>query len=512
MSIKPSLPRKRLNGKVLYRQADSSPSSSSFVVQAQPGSSTLAAGHRWAASIALLLQAGLVISTLSLAWLSFELITNPDVSFWFNQFLPINTNKATADQYQPLTLRQILKQLQHKNQTPGKPMILAGDSKIKDRLLTPTDLLIPLYQKSCDGSSCQQIKEIYVYRSLQLPALLRVFEGKRYYRPLDRMVAQGPSASDLSDLADYPRLLGSAHSLPLSRIERYQSAPQPGAWLRLTGLRSEGSGAASYGQIIYFHPDQAGLSLMLNWASPQGDFPAWQQVTGSSVPELVVNKSLGLEPGFAVYQVNAAAGGSLQMAQITLTKAALSDSAYVEGVMLARHGLWSLAMQRLTQVKRNLGKQWSASAQGQLDYIRLHAQVTEAQAQQQSANAVQTIVAHLVNGSWNRALEVLQAPQTDMTEVRRLLLTDSGRLLARVDAFLTVEPGDQDAIVWGAMIRYLQEPSPKARAWTQRQAANSPATRQRIQTLWNRLDKAVAPSPISEAVPRRPQPPHPPCP
>ena len=430
------------------------------------------------------------MTVLGLSWLSFQVVTDPDVAFWLNQYLPTSKTAKRTAANQPRTLEQILKRLKKDDQVPGKPIVLATDAEAKSPVLATQDLLIPIYDKDCSEVSCKKMQALHVYRSLKLPALLRLFQGKRYYRSLDRFAIKGVKESNLATLANNPRLVtGANRLLPLSRIEIYHPAPKPGAWLRLTGLQTEGSATAIYGQIMYYHPDESRLVLMLNWASPAGEFPRWQQVTGDQRPELVVTQTVGLEPQFAVYRMHPAPTGDLQIERISLTKPAFTHQEYAQSLLLARSGLWSPAQNKLVAVKENQPQQWSTQAQAQLDYINLHAKVAQSQAKQTSASTVQTIVARLVNGEWQSAMQVFQAPSTDPVEVRELLLADPGRLSSRVDAFLAVDPKDVNAIAWGTMIRHVQDEPKAALVWAQQRTGKNKAAVQRIQALLKRLDQ-----------------------
>ena len=487
MSTKPKFSRQVRNGKVVYVPALSHPNIKPVPARSKP----IPTGNysKLQSSLNLFFLAGTAIAVVGLGWLSFQVITDPDVAFWLNQFLPTSKANQTAV-HQPKSLQQILEHLQGQEQSPGKPIVLAADENATGLLSPVKDLLIPIYDKDCSEISCQQIQSLHIYRSLNLPPLLRVFQGNRYYRLLDQVAVKGPKESELASLARNPRLvIGSSRPLRMSRIEPYHPAPKPGSWLRLSGLRTEGNATAAYGQVMYFHPDEARLVLMLNWASPAGEFPRWQQVTGDQQPELIVRQTVGLEPQFAVFQMRLAPRGDLQMEPISLAKPAFANPGYSQSLLLARSGLWSPAQKQLLAVKRYHPKQWSAKAQAQLDYINLHAQVALAQAQQTSASSNQSIVARLVNGEWNSALQVFLAADTDPAEVRELLSTDPGRLSARVDAFLAVNSQDENAIAWGTMIRHLQEDPKTALTWAQQKTGNKKAALQNIKKLLKRLDQ-----------------------
>ena len=164
-------------------------------------------------------------------------------------------------------------------------------------------------------------------------------------------------------------------------------------------------------------------------------------------------------------------------------------ASYDQGLMLARSGLWSAAVPLLERVKRNHPHRWTPDCQAQLDYIQLHAQITQAQAQQTAASATQRILAYLINGSWTTATQVLQANQSSRAEIRQVLRTDTGDLGARVKAALAVKPDQPDAIAWGAMLLSQQKGTTAAIRWTRQQAADNRDTLKRVQTLLRLLEQ-----------------------
>lgn len=485
------------SGKVIYvPEMPCTRTKSAYAQSAQPLKKI------WA-GLNLMLLAGMTTTVVGLAWLSYQVITDPDVAFWLNQYLPTSPGKQTAA-HVPRTLPQILQRLRDKEQSPGKPIVLATNGNASNPLTATKDILVPIYDESCSERPCQKIQSLHVYRSLKLPSLLRIFQGKRYYRLLDRIAVQGPTEATLVNLARNPRLVtGSTQPMHLSRIEAYHPAPKPGSWLRLTGLRREGHATATYGQILYYHPNKARLTLMLNWASPSGQYPQWQQVTGDQNPELVVKQTVGLEPQFAVYRLQSSPTGNLKLKHISLGKPVFANQGYSQSLSLARSGLWSQAQKHLQAVKEKQPQRWSANAQAQLDYINLHAAVVQSQAKQTSASQVQTLVARLVNGEWNTALKLFQSPEMNPAEIRALLAADPGRLLVRVDAFLKANPRDQDAISWGALIRYVQYGPTTAMVWTQQQTGNNKTALHNVKKLLKHLNQ---PQHALQKAPPAPQP------
>ena len=457
--------------------------------------------------LAFILLVGLGTTVAGLIWFCLEFMINPDMAFWSSQFLPQATDSERGKSEQPQTLAQLRQEMQRTGQVPGQPIVLAAALDLDSPFTGSSDVLIPTSSRSCPEPSClQSITQLQIYRSLQLPFLLRLFQGQRYYRLLDQITVQGPEEVELSLLARNPDVVsGSHHPLPLTRIDRLEPAPKPGVWLNLTGLRSQGSATAAYGQLLYFDPAEAHLSLMLTWLSPTGVTPSWQQVTGEGLPELVVDESVGLEPSFSIYQLQSAANGAQQIRRISIAQPAFSDPLYAQGLGLARGGLWSPALQIMKQVRRQQTRRWSAQAQAQLDFIQLHAWKTQAQAQQAAASPVQKISAYLINGSWNPALAVLQDKQTNREEIKAMLEADTGALKTRVQAALAAQPGQKDAIAWGALLLHTQQSPAAALAWTRQQAQGNPNTLAHIQTLLNQLDKpplSSAPVPASSPSPQ----------
>jgi hypothetical protein len=221
--------------------------------------------------------------------------------------------------------------------------------------------------------------------------------------------------------------------------------------------------------------------------------PQWQQVIDNNTfPELVVNQTVGAEPQYAVYQLQMVNGAAHQLQPITLTEPAFLNDTYTDALTLARSGLWTPALTRLKQVKQDNPKQWSSMAQAQLDYIQLHARITQAQAEQPSASSIQRILGYLVNGSWSPALDVLQSDRAVRPELREMLLSDSGRLANRINTALKITPGDTNIIAWGAMLRLIDSSEAQAIAWAQQQSHGNPATLAKVKPLLKQLDRPEA--------------------
>jgi hypothetical protein len=438
----------------------------------------------------------------SVLWLSLQYLTNPDVAFWLDAaFLGRGDRQRSTST--PQTLKEIQSNLTQAKLGAGQPIILKQDFALRSGLTTAAELALPVLVKdeTTDCSApCQRIQQLRIYRSLRLPLPIRMFQRDAYFRLTEVIPLQGPSAAELLAMDQNPLVsAGSDQPLPLTQSEVYNPAPQPGLWLRLIGLRTQGSGVSTYGQVFYFNPIRERLDLMANWVSPPGEVPQWQQVTGDALPELVVNQTVGIEPQYTVYQLYMTDGAASQLRPILLTEPAFEDNAYTDALTLARGGLWTPAQQMLTQVKQNSPKRWSAAAQAQLDYIQLHANVTQAHANQPSASTVQRILGYLVNGSWQPALAVLRSDRAARSEVREMLLSDSGRLASRIDTALKITPADSSIIAWGAMLRLIRNSETQAIAWAQQQANGNAATLDSVKTLIKFLNQ-TEPEPLNKPV------------
>jgi hypothetical protein len=426
-------------------------------------------------------------------WLSIQYLINPDVAFWLDSHLPGHPSSRQGNADQPQTLSQLQQAIEKEGLIAGQPVVLKSNFALAKHIKTADNIAIPVFAKdpapNC-SDPCQAMSQLRLYRSLQLPFLIRFFQADPHFRLTDKIAVQGPSSADLQVLDQNPQIsAGSAQPLPITQLAVYDLAPQPGLWLRLVGLQNQGSSISTYGQVFYFNPFRERLDLMTNWVSPPGEVPQWQQVIDDPRPELVVNQTVGAEPQYAVYQLQMANGAAHQLRPITLTEPAFVNEAYTDALTLSRSGLWSPALIRLKQVKQDNPKQWNGLAQAQLNYIQLHARITQAQAEQPSASNIQRILGYLVNGSWSPALDVLQSDRAVRPELREMLLSDSGRLANRIDTALKITPGDTSIIAWGAMLRLTRASETQAIAWAQRQSQGNPATLAKVKLLLKQLDQ-----------------------
>jgi hypothetical protein len=510
VSSRRKLQREVRNGKAVY-----GPQPPLTALRSQPHSARLRSDRpridKAGIRLARLLWLGSFGAIAGLLWLSIQYLINPDVAFWLDHGILGHSGRGSKQQ--PVKLSKIQSAIEAEGLFPGQPIILKSDFTLRPGLGTAANIAIPVSKKSNDRAcreTCNGIQQLRIYRSLQLPFAIRMFQGDPYFRMTDAITIQGPSESDLRALDKNPLVSsGSDQPLPITQSEIYERSPQSGLWLRLVGLQTQGSSVATYGQIFYFNPIAERLELMLNWVSPPGEVPQWQQVTGDGQPELVINQTVGLEPQYGVFRLQIANSVAHQLQPLTLNEPAFEDPSYADALTLARSGLWTPAEAFLKQVKQNNPKSWSTEAQSQLDYIHLHARVTQAQAAQPSASGVQRIMGYLINGSWVAALNVLQSDRTLRPELRDMLLSDSGRLTNRIDTALKIMPEDPSVIEWGALLRLSRSSGESAIAWTRQQSKGNGSTVAKVQKLLKQMDQptpAAKPSPTPKPSPSSVQP------
>jgi hypothetical protein len=429
-------------------------------------------------------------------WFSLQYLINPDVAFWMDDWVMGITSPSNSQAERPKSLDDIEATLRQDGRQVGTVFTLKTQFGFHRGINTPKTLLIPVISSpSGDCTTCQGITELRHYRALQLPVLIRLFQAQPLFRLTDKIPVQGTPAADLLALEQASLLSSdSEQSLPLTQVERYDIAPRPGIWFRLTGLKTQGSGTSTFGQVFYYDLQRDRLSLMLKWASPPGDFPQWQEVTGNAQPELVINQTIGAEPKYAVYELKQSNGVASQLKPIRLDHPVSTHPDYQDGLRLARSGLWSAALERLNRVQTSKSD-WNTAAQAQRDVVQLHAKMAQFQAEQPAASPAQRVLGYLLNGSWKPALQVFQANQAARLEVKELLATDTGRIQNRIAATLALQPDHPEAIAWEALFKQLQGSTAQAIIWTQKQAKGNSDILNSVKQVLQQMEKAEQPLP-----------------
>lgn len=453
-------------------------------------------------------KVALLISTLILTavgavagggWLAVRLMLNPASVTWLSRFLPDWSRFATRELQ---TLAEIQAEVQQTRQTAAAPLNFSTYPGLTSQQAGFYDLLLPVLvpDKACLNSRpCQRITELRVYRpdgSTARGAL---------YRLIDRIAVQGPeelvAIAPLTHSSSVTQ--GSTRILPLTAAQWMDGASPAGIWLNLSGEWQRGS-RVRYGLVLHYDPTQGQLNPLQTWSSVAGQFPRWQQITGSATPELVVDQSVGLEPQLQVFQVQRGrtAAQRIVLESVSLTEAPFAHRTYTNALLLARHGLWSEALALLKTVKQR--GNWSAAAQAQLDVIALHAKITQAQADQDWASPTQQVLAQVMDGRWSEALNLMKSAHRSGYDVQNLLSSNADRIWERVEAALRVNARQADLQQWGMLVLAVQQNSTQAMAWFRKQP--KPTTAPAIESTLALLNSTTREPALPPASPATPEP------
>ncbi|MEA5513930.1 hypothetical protein [Nodularia sp. UHCC 0506] len=441
-------------------------------------------GWLWSTlAIALLLSsAGLIIAFI---WLSILFIFHPEQVSWLNELLPEWVQIPLTERERPQSRKQIQDGLS-KQQTAGE-FIPLDDEK--------GSFLLPILQQRANcKSDCQEIVELRVYQPSEDRELTSQSET---YHLAAQLTITAPDESLIDPALEHkdnnPRL-------PLTEIQYLGTdALSPGSWLSLWGLRQQDTNAIAYGYIIYYNPQRQNLQQLLSWQNPNGKTPQWQQVTGGGAKELVIDQTVGLEPQLRVYEVQSTNFylNPIQLAEISLKIPEFQDSAYQDALLIARSGLWTPAVEWLQFIEKQQTGVFPPTAQAQVDVIRLHSQLTKAQANISWASPSQQVLAELIDGRWAKALQVFTASPQNAQEIANLLKADTGRLWNRTVAALRVNPTRKDVQAWATLILAAQRGEKRANSWLKSQPKITQANLVYIQNLLPQLHGEVAKEQIS---------------
>ncbi len=459
-----------------------------------------------------LLTSGMLVSAVGFVvgggWVAAQLIVNPSAVGWLSRVLPIWNEPPNP----PQTLDEISAEVTQTGRWIDKPINFNAANTNQPPIKA---MLLPIVspRRHCaESSRCGEVVELRVYRFNDATRLFA--QGTQSakgatYELVDRIGVTGPEElSAIASLTQADITQGTTRTLPLTSLQTIDGkAPTADFWFHLSGEWKRGT-RVLYGQVIRYDPQRRRLYSMQNWSSPAGQLPYWQQVTGSDAAELVVNQSLGLEPQFQIYQLKPAqaAAQPAMLEAINLTEAALNDQAYLHGLLLARKGLWSPAQSLLQTVKQRTVKQqgkWSAMAQAQLDFIGLHANVTQTQAERDWASPTQQILAQLIDGRWSQALKAIQSAHVSGYDVRNLISTNVDRLWPRVEVALRVNARQADLQQWGMLVLTVKQNREQALAWLKQQSIPVAASEQTL-ALLEPVSIPTAQPEFTDAVPMTP--------
>nr|WP_138499177.1 hypothetical protein [Nostoc sp. PA-18-2419] len=432
-------------------------------------------------AIAILLSSASLV--MAFAWISILFIFNPDQVSWLNKILPAWLQIPLTNHERPQTLKQIELDLSRKKLIVKQILPLYQGTK--------NSFFMPVFQQRANCEfDCQKLVEIRVYQRSQ--ELEFKSESENYYYLETQLPITGLEESfvisSLVDAALEPQDI--SIPLPLTEVQRFDDkTPSPGVWFNLRGERQQGTNAIAYGQIVYYNPQRNNLQQMLAWASPSGQLPKWQQVTGDATKELVIDQTVGLEPHLQVYQVKPLKLflKPIELEAISLESPVLKDSGYQNALSIARSGLWTPAFEWLKFIKKQR-KGLPEAAQAQMDLIGLHSQLTKSQAEKSWASPSEQVLADLIDGRWEKALQVFEESAHNVQEIATLLKADEKRLWNRTVAALRVNPNRPEVQAWFALILAVQQGQEAADSWLKAQPQIPKDSLAYIQSLLTKLN------------------------
>jgi len=434
--------------------------------------------------------------------MSLDMMMNPEAVKWLEPLVPVWSQVPFTSRQVPQTLEEIEASITAQGLTPAQPLSL-------DKLPSPQTseglwsdekgILLPVMGQCSQGggdsaAACQQIVQLQLYLQVRSPD--NPNDAQPYYQKIHQIDIGGPAESFAIDRLDNPYVEGSNQPLPLTSLERfYRNAPNTGIWFHLSGEATYAGEKITYGTIVHYNYQTRFLSKMMDWANSNHQSPTWQEVTGGGQPELIIDRTTGIEPELSIYQIKPVKFviNPIELEEITLTTPVIKTQGYRDAIWLAKTGLWSPAGQLMAVQKQKLELQgqWSASAQAQMDAIRFHAQVSQAQANASWRNPSQQVLMALLDGRWTQALEVFQAQVALGNTMNDVLDTDQANLWDRVEMALRVSPNNVDLQAWGALLIATKEGEWQAKDWLNQQAG-TPEDRDRVLNILEKRSQAIA--------------------
>ena len=431
----------------------------------------------------LLSSAGIIIA---FGWISVLYILNPAQVSWVNDFLPKWAKISTGKREIPQTLTAIELSLTQKQRLAGETLPI--DSKSKD------SFVLPIFQKrtKCE-SNCQELVELRIYQ--RSDDLEYKYQSEKYYYLINKLPIIGlsknfiesPALTSISNLDNQEAKI----HLPLTKVKVFTDTNlSPGFWFYVRGEHKKDNDNIIYGQIVYYNPTLKSLQQMLSWKTQNGQLPKWQQITGNDTKELIIDQTASVEPNLQVYQVKPSqlVVNSIYLKAINFEKSAVDEFAFQQSLLLARNGLWTPAFTWLKSLKKQRKQPFSAAAQAQIDVIQLHSELTKMQAEKSWASPNQQVTADIIDGRWEKALQVLETLPDYGQELANLLHTDKGRIWNRAAVALRLNPNRRAVLTWVALIFKVQRGEERANDWLQAQPNINSETLNYIQDILTKLD------------------------
>ena len=384
-----------------------------------------------------------------------RLIVEPDSPNWLKTAFP---GLTTSFESVPQTAAEIEAEMRSQGITAGQPIPWP-------RAERPTAWFYPIL--GTDG-----LQEIWVYRvrGNQLQQVDQVA-----IRPIKDSFITTPLIGTASQVASVDS------DAPLSSVQLMSGkAIADSPWLLLRGQGRYGNTVMHYGQILTYQPRAQRLHRLLNWSSPAGRQPQWQ----NSDKQLTVDQAVGLRPSFLLYQF--LPNDPPQLREISLYRSVyggeLTTSLYDKALSLAQGAVWSHSLQMMQSAKAELRSNWSTEAQAQLDLIRLHAEQTKAQTERTWSSQQQHIFAYLIDGQWEQALTILETNPVIYDSMLKHLEQNFDALWRSVTVHLKVHPNDSSPQIWGALLVTARQSPEAGQDWLQKQT-RAKTTLERLQAV-----------------------------
>ena len=435
-------------------------------------------------AMGLLLGSASVI--IGVGWISVLFILNPAQISWVNDFLPKWAKISTGKRELPETLTAIELGLTQQQRLSGEILPLDGKSE--------ESFLLPIFQKrkNCQ-SHCQELVELRIYKLSQ--DLESKFQSEKSYYLITKLPVTGLSRNFVES-SSFAAISESDNqetktNLPLNQVKAFADTNLfPGFWFYLQGEHKNNDDNITYGQVVYYNPTLKSLQQMLSWKTHNGQLPKWQQITGNDSKELIIDQTINVEPNLQVYQVKPSklVANSIYLEAIDFQKPAIDEFAFQQSLLLARNGLWTPAFTWLISLEKQRKQPFSAAARAQIDVIRLHSEFTKMQAEKNWASPQQQVTADIIDGRWEKALQVFETSADYGQEIANLLQTDKGRIWNRSAVALRLNPNRRAVLAWVALIFKVQRGEERANAWLQAQPNINQETLNYIQDILTKLD------------------------
>ncbi|MFM7363747.1 MAG: hypothetical protein ACKO11_04430 [Cuspidothrix sp.] len=435
-------------------------------------------------ALSLLFSIGSAI--IACGWLSVIFILDPAQVSWMNKYLPQWAKIPAGQREIPETITTIQRSLSQRKRIVGE--------KIPLDLKSEESFLMPVFQERANcKSNCQELVELRIYQQSQ-DLEHESQRDKDYYLisklPIIGLAKYFVNSSVPSDM-DSQQV---RRNLPLTRITAFtDTSLAPGFWFYLQGKYQQDKSNIIYGQIVHYNPTLKSLKQMLSWKTSNGKLPKWQQITGDDTKELVIDKTVDLEPNFQVYQVKPSqlVANSVYLEEINFQKSAVNEFAFQHSILLARNGLWTPAFAWLKSLEKDRKQPFSPAAQAQIDVIKLYSDFTKIQADKNWVSPNQQVIVNIIDGRWEQALQIFEKSPNNAQEIASSIQTDKGRIWNRVTVALRLNPNRRAVLAWLALIFKVHRGEEIANNWLQSQSNINLETLKYIQGLLTKLDDDV---------------------